>query len=188
MKLLPKARTADIVTQNLKTEVLIYDLKTNQAFCLNETLAKVFNACDGQTPLESLKRASHFTDDLIHLALAELEANELLEDYANDHFAGMSRREVVRRVGLASMIALPLIAGITAPVAADAASGVCATINACIKGNSAPYCPTGCTSTVTVITYASSDGSCTNPLTQGSTFDCTPFQGFVITRDTRRIA
>lgn len=37
----PKGRTNDIIVQELDGEVLIYNLKDNKAFCLNETSSLV---------------------------------------------------------------------------------------------------------------------------------------------------
>jgi hypothetical protein len=127
---LPKARTTDIIEQEAGGELLIYDLQTNKAYTLNETLKNVYKACGKQT-FEELKREHKFTDDLIHFSLVELSANNLVEDYDANHFAGLSRREVIKKVGLATMIALPVIAGITAPNAIQAASG-------CINANGSP--------------------------------------------------
>lgn len=120
---LPVARTADLIEQDLDNELLIYDLRINKAYTLNETLMKVHRGCDGRQTFDDLKRKYKFTDDLIHLALQELAGSNLLENYAAaNHFAGMSRREVVRKIGLATMVALPLIASITAPKSIHAAS------------------------------------------------------------------
>jgi hypothetical protein len=127
---LPKAKHENTVVQHLKDETLVYDLKTDQAFCLNETSAKVFNHCDGKTTFAELKDKYKFTDDLIYLALDELKAKNLLaENYQNNHFTGMTRRETIKKVGLATMIALPLVASMTAPKAAHAASN--APVNQC---------------------------------------------------------
>ncbi|MGI8467331.1 MAG: hypothetical protein ACR2N3_02655 [Pyrinomonadaceae bacterium] len=122
MDKLPQTRNENIVVQNLDKEVLIYDLITNKAFCLNETSAIVFNACDGKTSFDELKRKHKLTDDLIHFALGELRRENLIESSNDNHFAGLSRREVIRRVGLASMVALPVISSLIAPKAANAAS------------------------------------------------------------------
>lgn len=121
MNNLPKARTADIIEQEAGDELLIYDLQTDKMYQLNETSKIVYLAC-GKLSFDELKRRHKFTADLIHLALAELSANNLLENYANDHFAGLSRREVLRRVGLSSLVALPLVAALIAPRAAQAVS------------------------------------------------------------------
>lgn len=131
---LPSARNENILVQELKNEILIYDLLTNKACCLNETSAKVFNACGNAETFESLKKNHRFTDDLIHLSLDELKKNNLLKDEYASVFAGMSRREVIRKVGLASMIALPVVSGLVAPVAANATSGGCAIDGTIVPG------------------------------------------------------
>ncbi|NJM54458.1 MAG: PqqD family peptide modification chaperone [Blastocatellia bacterium] len=43
----PVSRQANIVVQDLESEVSIYDLSINKALCLNETSALVFQLCDG---------------------------------------------------------------------------------------------------------------------------------------------
>ena len=136
MTKLPLARTTDIVVQTLGKELLIYDLNTHKAFNLNETSSIVYQACENSLNFEDLKRKHKFTDDLIHFALDDLKANALIADYQSNHFGNLSRREVIRRVGLATMIALPVIAGLTAPLAAHAqsAANVCAANN-CVDGN-----------------------------------------------------
>lgn len=143
MNKLPKARNENIVVQNLPQEVLIYDLATDRAFCLNETLHAVFIACDGKTTFEELKRRHHLTDDLIHFALDELRANDLLADSTggDSYFGGLSRREVIKRVALTSMVAVPVISGLIAPRAAQAASSnVCSPVACtCSVGSEAPF-------------------------------------------------
>ena len=44
----PSTRKSDIVVQKTGEEVLIYDLKVDKAFCLNETSALIWQACDGK--------------------------------------------------------------------------------------------------------------------------------------------
>lgn len=125
MNNLPIIPTRNLVVQTVGKELLVYDLTKHRVFNLNETSALVFNACDGQTSFEALKHRYELTDDLIHFALRELKTNGLLEDYRSDYFAGLSRREVVRRIGVTCAAALPLIVGITAPTAANAQSITC---------------------------------------------------------------
>lgn len=120
---LPKARTENLLEQNLKNETLIYDLVTDKAFNLNETSSAVYKACGQNKTFADLKRESKFTDDFIFLALDELKRNNLLAESFDSPFANTSRREVIKKVGLASMFALPLIAGLVAPRAVNAASG-----------------------------------------------------------------
>lgn len=124
---LPKARTENIVEQNLGKETLIYDLLIDKAFNLNETLTVVYKACNGKTTFDELKGKHKFTDDFIYLALDELKQNDLLADESYvSPFAKINRREVIKKVGLASMFVLPVISGLVAPRAVDAASGASA--------------------------------------------------------------
>lgn len=121
---LPKTRTENLLEQNLAGETLIYDLSADKAFNLNETSTIVYKACCEDLTFDELKRTSKFADDVIYLALDELKRNNLLidENYVSP-FAGMNRREVIKKVGLASMIALPIITGLSAPFAVHAVSG-----------------------------------------------------------------
>lgn len=125
---LPLVRSENLVVQNLDDEILIYDLTINKAFCLNETSLIVYQACNGKTTFEELKAEYSLNDEIIFLALDELKRHNLLAvetDYQSP-FAGMTRREVIRKVGLASMIALPLISSVIAPSAIQAQSGCAA--------------------------------------------------------------
>ena len=172
---LPKARTANLLEQNLKNETLIYDLVTDKAFNLNETLSIVYKACDGETTFDELKREHKFSDDFIYLALDELEKENLLAEKYESKFKGLSRREVIRKVGLASIIALPLIIGITAPLAAHAASGMitgCQT-NVCYASGFA-LC-NACPGRPNVQFYNSQNGSCDSEGVHGFN-NCTPGQ------------
>lgn len=119
---LPPARIENIVVQDAGDEVLIYDLITNKAFCLNETSAIIYQACDGKTSSDELKAKYHFSDDLIFFALDELKKEKLIEDNYVSPFKGIKRREVIKKIGLASMIALPVIVSLMAPTAVMAAA------------------------------------------------------------------
>ena len=132
MDKLPISRSTDIVVQELGNEILIYDLNTHKAYNLNETSTIVYQACGRNLNFEDLKRRYNFTDDVIHLALDELKTNNLIEDYGGNYFVGLSRREVIRKIGVASMVALPLISQITAPRAVDAQSSSCLELNAVV--------------------------------------------------------
>ena len=120
---LPNARTNEIIEQEAGSDLLIYDLRINKAYNLNETLKNVYYACCNQMTFDELKRQHKFTDDLIHFALDQLKANNLIEGEVRNLFAGLSRRDVIKRVGLGSMIAIPAIAGLIAPKAVNAQSG-----------------------------------------------------------------
>ncbi len=130
---LPLGRRLGIIIQELNDEILVYDLKTNKAYCLNETSALVWQLCDGKTSVSEISQTvggklnSPASEDLVWLALDQLKEQNLLSNKEEivSGFGGMSRREVIRKVGLGTMIALPLITSLVAPRAVDAQSRAC---------------------------------------------------------------
>lgn len=135
----PKTRTENIVVQEIEKEILIYDLKDNKAFSLNETSAKIWQLCDGNRNVAEIKQALNeslsqpIAEDFIWLALDNFKKDNLIENEENFEidFNGLSRRQVIKKVGFASMIALPIVSSIVAPTAAHAASGLGALFAAC---------------------------------------------------------
>jgi hypothetical protein len=51
---LPKARSKGIIIKEIDGELLIYDRARDQAHCLNETAAAVWNLCDGRTSVSEI--------------------------------------------------------------------------------------------------------------------------------------
>ena len=70
----PLARKNEIVVQEVEGETLIYDLKANKAFNLNETSSIVWQLCDGDKTITEIaenlsnKYNSPITDDFVWLA------------------------------------------------------------------------------------------------------------------------
>lgn len=129
----PKSRDNELVVQELGKEVLIYDLNNHKAYCLNETSAIIWKLCDGKTSVGQMSLLSAgqlnkpISEDMIWLALDDFKQNNLLADNKSVRieFNGLSRREVIKKAALASMVALPIIIGIIAPRAIHAASRTC---------------------------------------------------------------
>jgi hypothetical protein len=127
----PHTRYKDIVVQELDEEILVCDLKTNKVFCLNQTAGEVWKMCDGKTGVKKIsnrlsrKLGSNINEDIVVFTLQELSKNNLLDEnfVIQTSFDGLSRRQIIRRIGLASMIALPVIASVIMPTAANAQSG-----------------------------------------------------------------
>lgn len=160
--------------QKTGDERLVYDLITNRAYCLNETSAKVFNACGNNESFDDLKSKHSFTDDLIYLSLDKLKKTNLLAGEYDSPFVAMNRREVIRRVGLASMVALPVISSLLALLAAIAASG-----SACAGSCYAPntnVCAGRAGQVISLAFYSSSNGSCTGNILINYSIQC-PFNG-----------
>ena len=127
-------RAHGLVIDDLPDEVLVYDLERHKAHCLNHTAALVWRACDGESsPAEIAARlrtelgvpySSELSDDVVLLALNQLEKFHLLEqpEALPAQFAVLSRRQMVRRLGLAAAVAVPVITSIVAPTAVQAAT------------------------------------------------------------------
>lgn len=123
----PIARKTGLVVQEVPDEVLVYDLQSNKAHCLNKSAALVWRSCDGTNTVADIAKLveSHagdkVTEDFVWLAIDQLSENDLLEQQIVTDFRGQSRREAIKKIGLASMVAIPVIASLVAPQSALAA-------------------------------------------------------------------
>ncbi len=122
----PIARVNDLVIQKLKDECLVYDLKINKAYCLNGTSAHIFQLCNGGNSVTeiskklSTKLGKSVSEDIVWLAVNQFGQDNLLDNPYE--FEGMSRREIIKRVGFTSALALPIISSVSAPTAIHAQS------------------------------------------------------------------
>lgn len=146
IRLKPRAKSDNLVVQDLADEILIYNLENNKAFALNETARLVWQSCDGKNDVGQIaasmtkKLDQNVPDDLVLLALNDLRKQNLVEPGADlPAFSASTRREVIKRAGLASMVALPVIGSMLAPKAVMAISVNC---NACSM--KADPCIPGC--------------------------------------------
>lgn len=129
----PKARRSQLVIKELASETLVYDESNHQAHCLNQTAAFVWKHCDGRRSLPALARLLETETNVsapehtVRLAIKQLEESHLLEaSRSKPIWAGLSRREMVRTLGIAA-VALPIVTSIVAPTAAQAATVICRT-------------------------------------------------------------
>lgn len=153
----PLARKADIVVQEFGNEILIYDLNINKAFALNATASIVWQNCNGTNSINgiadqlSIKFKTIITDDFVWMTLEQLKKENLIEIETLEFtpFKGLSRREMVRKVGLSSLIALPIISSLIVPTAINAASGCFPLTNNANENPNGCACDTNsdCTST-----------------------------------------
>ena len=138
----PTARREGLVIQETPDEVLVFDLETNQAHCLNQTAAFVWKSCDGQNSVTQIAAAVGLNanqpadENLVWLAIDQLSENNLLEAKMKADFNNQSRRDVIKKIGLAAVIALPLVSSLVAPTTASAVacSGVVASCGNCNDG------------------------------------------------------
>lgn len=127
---LPRMRAHGLVVDDLPDEVLVYDLDRHRAHCLNRSAALVWRYCDGSNSSAEIAQRliaeldAPFSEDLVLIALNQLEKLYLLEQAPAipAQFAALSRRQMVRRLGLAAAVAVPLVTSIVAPTAVQAAT------------------------------------------------------------------
>jgi len=148
MEKMPQARRIGLIIQEVDSEILIYDQNTNKAHCLNQTAAKVWKYCDGETTLadacDALSRdlETPVDEKLVWYAVDQFAKDNLLEkDIEPPAFiiAGMNRRQMVRTLGLAAVVAVPLVTSIVAPTPVQAATCLapgqpCGTSAQCCSG------------------------------------------------------
>ncbi|HSK74199.1 MAG TPA: PqqD family protein [Pyrinomonadaceae bacterium] len=165
----PAARKAELVVQEVSDEVLVYDLRTNRAHCLNETAAFVWKSCNGENSVVEISRKCQketgkpVSEEMIWLAIDQLGKRDLLEKRIEIEFQGQTRREALKKIGLGAMIALPIITSLTAPTAALAGTicanpactctlvANCTTPGGCgcnQQSTCTAECPSGCTCNV----------------------------------------
>jgi len=148
MQKMPQARRSGLIIQEVDSEILIYDQQTNKAHCLNQTAAKVWNYCDGETTVaDACGALSHdletpVDEKLVWYAVDQFSKDNLLEkeiELPAFIIPGMTRRQMVRTLGLAAVVAVPLVTSIVAPTPAQAATclpptSVCAADAQCCSG------------------------------------------------------
>jgi len=131
---LPRQRLHDLVVHDLPDEVLVYDRRNDQAHCLNQTAVLVWRACDGASTTAdiarklSAERDNVFSEDLVLFALDQLDKFELLEAsvLARMPLSALTRRQMVRTLGIAAAVAVPVVTSIVAPTPAQAATCIAA--------------------------------------------------------------
>lgn len=146
----PLSRTDNLVSQETDDDLLIYDFQIDKAFCLNQTAALVWRLSNGarsvkeiaETVSENLK--SPAGEDLIWIALDQLKAQKLLKNVHEFQidFNGLSRREVIKKVGITSLVALPLVTSFIVPASISAQSvSVCRSNPGDDEFNNGAGCP-----------------------------------------------
>ena len=143
----PRARTNRLVTRDLGDELLVYDLERHKAYCLNQVAMQVFRHCDGGTTIPDMARGVGnalgllVDEQTVRLGLVRLQKAHLL-DSALPQTLHTSRREMLRTLGRAAAVVVPLVTAITVPTSAQAqatgclANGVpCISNSQCCSGN-----------------------------------------------------
>src|SRR3954463_10160017 len=86
----PLARSTELVVEELADELLVYDLRSDEAHCLGATAARVWRACDGENTVAALETELGLDAASVAKALEDLDRCALLQAAP----AGMTRREL----------------------------------------------------------------------------------------------
>lgn len=148
---LPAARSSRLLVRELAEEVLVYDEEGHRAHCLNRTAALVWQHCDGRTSVPLIAErvgtqlSARVTEEVVWLALDQLAEFDLLTKNAArapKPSNQISRRRMLRTLGVAAAVSLPLITSVVSPTAADAQSPCnetnCPPPNCCSAGTCFP--------------------------------------------------
>ena len=167
----PKARQNGLVVQEMPDELLVYDLDSNKAHCLNSSAALVWKSCDGTRTATDIVRefkssgAGNVSEDFIWLAIDQLQEKNLLENPVKTRFSGQSRRQVLKTIGFASVVAVPVIASLVAPpsvLAGTSCSGCTAnTVGDTLCNTRSGTCGPNCDSNSTCSTCLAAAALCT---------------------------
>ncbi len=131
MQIMPRARNSGLIVKEIDSEILIYDQVSNKAHCLNSTAAKVWKRCDGQMTVAEACRSlsiecdSPVEESVVRYAIDQFAKDQLLaKELATPAFMipGLNRRQMVRTLGLAAAVAVPVVTSILAPTPAQAAT------------------------------------------------------------------
>jgi hypothetical protein len=141
----PQARNDRLVSSEISDELLLFDLQHKRIHCLNHTAARVWRACNGQRSVSQIAAEiapeTPESVDAVWLALEQLSKSNLLvgELPQRPEPSGMSRRDLIRKLGTGAIIAVPLITSLLAPRAVQAVSCLssgapCSTSVQCCSG------------------------------------------------------
>jgi len=142
---IPAARRDGLVVKQLDEEILVYDTKREKAHCLNRTAALVWESCDGRTTIDGivakLRAGSEdsINENTVSLAIAQLAETNLLIANVDIGSNALTRRQLMRAVGIGALVAVPVITSIIAPTAAHASTctasgGSCVSSSECCSG------------------------------------------------------
>jgi Coenzyme PQQ synthesis protein D (PqqD)/UPF0506 len=117
----------NVIVQDVLEEVLVYDLERDIVRRLNRTAAAIWKQCDGHKNVAEIARAvapqfeARVDEQVVLLALHGFSKVHLLAQPAPEMPGAkrVSRRELIKRLGIA---ALPLVTSMAVPTSAQAAS------------------------------------------------------------------
>ena len=130
--LLPRRVPEVFSAQHVDRETVVYDSRNSHGYCLNPMSSVVWRLCDGSrtnaqiATAATLEMQAAVTEELVQFAVEELRRDGLLEsEEAVAVLVGLSRRELVKRLGIGAAVLLPIVTRLVVPPAALAYGGGC---------------------------------------------------------------
>jgi hypothetical protein len=129
-QVMPRARIAGLVAEDIDDEIIVYDEEKEKAHCLNQTAALVWKNCDGKRTVAEIAQGMQaelnapVETNVVWYALKELDKYRLLQDSITlpNELVAVTRREFLKQIGVAAAVVAPIVLSITLPTPAQAAS------------------------------------------------------------------
>jgi hypothetical protein len=127
----PTARSSDLLTEEIGGELLVFDILSNRAHCLNGSAAAIWQHCDGSRSLAAiaeqlfpaLERSEG--EQMVRVGVERLRRRQLLKNSPHDPAVDLSKRHLIKKMAIvaaAAGIAAPIVSSVVAPTPAYAFS------------------------------------------------------------------
>ncbi len=141
----PVARKDNLVIQEYQEDILVYDLNTHKAHSLNHTAGLIWKSCNGKNSVANITKllenqlGENIGENFVWLGINQLGKKDLLAKNLKSNFNGQSRREIIKKIGFTSVIALPLVKSLIAPASVNAQNSCgCVNPGGCITQTNCP--------------------------------------------------
>lgn len=124
-----KPKRIRALTRQLNGELIVYDAQTHKAHCLNETAAIVWQECNGEATVRDITnkledKLQSDTEAIVQFAIMKLDKARLLEKGDALQVEGelWNRRDLLKRIRMVALVAIPVVTTMLVPTPARAAS------------------------------------------------------------------
>jgi hypothetical protein len=134
-----------LIARRIGDELLLFDEETSTAHCLNGIAGEMWMACERQCSAVEVAdvlrpRWPDMQKEVVRASLSHTAAAGLLEETKDQETISMSRRELVRKLGITAAAVLPIVVtSVLIPPAAAAAS--CGGLGSVCGEARPPCCP-----------------------------------------------
>lgn len=141
---LRRFKQKNLIARRLGDELLLYEEETSMAHCLNEIAGEMWTVCERESSAidvtEALRpRWPDIERKVVCASLSQMAAAGLLEETTDQENISISRRELIRKLGITASAVLPIVV-ISVLIPPPAAAASCGTLGQPCS-NSRPCCP-----------------------------------------------